>query len=75
MGKILQLKLYYFAFSVAAFCKENRMPASNLAIVWGPCIFTSKQILFGDIGRMNTLTKLFIENYDYIFSEHERLVN
>ncbi|XP_028896461.2 uncharacterized protein LOC105212839 isoform X2 [Zeugodacus cucurbitae] len=61
--------------NVATFSKENRMPASNLAIVWGPCIFTSKQIVFGDIGRMNTLTKLFIENYDYIFNENERLVN
>nr|XP_014086076.2 uncharacterized protein LOC106614710 isoform X2 [Bactrocera oleae] len=61
--------------NVAAFSKENRMPASNLAIVWGPCIFTSEQIVFGDIGRMNTLTKLIIENYEYIFSENERLVN
>ncbi|XP_050327867.1 uncharacterized protein LOC126757969 [Bactrocera neohumeralis] len=61
--------------NVAAFSKENRMPASNLAIVWGPCIFTSEQIVFGDIGRMNTLTKLFIENYEYVFSENERLVN
>lgn len=75
MGKDLQLILYFSVFSVAAFSKENRMPASNLAIVWGPCIFTSEQIVFGDIGRMNTLTKLIIENYEYIFSENERLVN
>ncbi|XP_017491767.1 PREDICTED: rho GTPase-activating protein 15-like [Rhagoletis zephyria] len=61
--------------NVAAFSGENRMPASNLAIVWGPCIFSSNQMIFVDIGRMNTLTKLLIENYEYIFRENERLVN
>uniref|UniRef100_W8CB81 Rho GTPase-activating protein 15 n=1 Tax=Ceratitis capitata TaxID=7213 RepID=W8CB81_CERCA len=61
--------------NVAAFSTENRMPASNLAIVWGPCIFSSNQTVFVDIGRTNTLTKLLIENYDYIFRERERLVN
>ncbi|XP_054728025.1 uncharacterized protein LOC129237361 [Anastrepha obliqua] len=61
--------------NVAACSMENRMPASNLAIVWGPCIFSSNQMVFVDIGRMNTLTKLLIENYEYIFRENERLVN
>ncbi|XP_067634606.1 uncharacterized protein [Eurosta solidaginis] len=61
--------------NVAAFSTENRMPASNLAIVWGPCIFSANQLPFVDIGRMNTLTKLLIENYVYIFRENERLVN
>lgn len=60
--------------TVAHYSSENRMPASNLAIVWGPCILGANQIEF-DIGRMNTIAKVLIENYDQIFGENERLVN
>ncbi|XP_037936881.1 rho GTPase-activating protein 15-like [Teleopsis dalmanni] len=59
--------------NVAACSSQNRMPASNLAIVWGPCILSANQIEF-DIGRMNTLAKVLIENYEHIFNENERLV-
>ncbi|EDW82503.2 uncharacterized protein Dwil_GK25096 [Drosophila willistoni] len=59
---------------VAAASALNRMPASNLAIVWGPCLLTANQIQF-DIGRMNMLAKLLIENHDRIFRpDNERLV-
>lgn len=51
------------------------MNASNLAIVWGPCLLSASQIDF-DIGRMNTFAKVLIENYEHIFSPdtNERLV-
>lgn len=61
--------------NVAAFSSSNRMNASNLAIVWGPCLLSASQIDF-DIGRMNTFAKVLIENYEHIFSPdtNERLV-
>lgn len=60
--------------SVAASSASNRMPASNLAIVWGPCLLAANVKDF-DIGRMNNLAKVLIENYDRIFiPENERLV-
>ncbi|XP_055840752.1 uncharacterized protein LOC129908349 [Episyrphus balteatus] len=60
--------------TVAHYSSENRMPASNLAIVWGPCILAVNQIEF-DIARMNTIAKVLIENYDQIFGDNERLVS
>ncbi|XP_055909200.1 uncharacterized protein LOC129944066 [Eupeodes corollae] len=60
--------------TVAHYSSENRMPASNLAIVWGPCILAINQIEF-DIARMNTIAKVLIENYDKIFGDNERLVS
>ncbi|KAL7745450.1 hypothetical protein ACLKA6_015457 [Drosophila palustris] len=60
--------------NVAASSASNRMPASNLAIVWGPCLLAANDINF-DIGRMNMLAKVLIENYDRIFRpDNERLV-
>ncbi|XP_070062851.1 uncharacterized protein RhoGAP18B isoform X2 [Drosophila virilis] len=60
--------------NVAASSSSNRMPASNLAIVWGPCLLAANDINF-DIGRMNMLAKVLIENYDRIFRPaNERLV-
>ncbi|XP_023165847.2 uncharacterized protein LOC111596043 [Drosophila hydei] len=60
--------------NVAAFSSENRMPASNLAIVWGPCLLAANNINF-NIGRMNMLAKVLIENYERIFRPaNERLV-
>ncbi|KAL9884932.1 rho GTPase activating protein at 18B [Glossina fuscipes fuscipes] len=61
--------------NVAAFSSSNRMNASNLAIVWGPCLLSASQIDF-DIGRMNTFAKVLIENYEHVFSPdtNERLV-
>lgn len=52
------------------------MNAPNLAIVWGPCLLSIQQIDF-DIGRMNTLAKVLIENYNDIFisRSNERLVS
>jgi len=61
--------------TVAQYSSENRMPASNLAIIWGPCILLSDKTGPLDIGRMNTLAKILIENYDYLFAYDERLVN
>ncbi|XP_055390060.1 homeobox protein 2 isoform X2 [Condylostylus longicornis] len=61
--------------TVAQYSSENRMPASNLAIVWGPCILLSENTGPFDIGRMNTLAKVLIEKYDFIFGDDERLVN
>lgn len=50
------------------------MPASNLAIVWGPCLLAANNINF-NIGRMNMLAKVLIENYERIFRPaNERLV-
>ncbi|XP_030386489.1 uncharacterized protein LOC115633235 [Scaptodrosophila lebanonensis] len=60
--------------NVAAASASNRMPASNLAIVWGPCLLAANSIQF-DIGRMNMLAKVLIESYDSIFRpDNERLV-
>ncbi|XP_034098197.1 uncharacterized protein LOC117563784 isoform X1 [Drosophila albomicans] len=60
--------------NVAAASGSNRMPASNLAIVWGPCLLAANVINF-DIGRMNMLAKMLIENYERIFRpDNERLV-
>lgn len=60
--------------SVAAASASNRMPASNLAIVWGPCLLAANEINF-DIGRMNMIAKVLIENYERIFRPtNERLV-
>ncbi|XP_064538320.1 uncharacterized protein RhoGAP18B [Drosophila montana] len=60
--------------NVAASSSSNRMPASNLAIVWGPCLLAANDINF-DIGRMNMLAKVLIENYERIFRPaNERLV-
>ncbi|TDG40789.1 hypothetical protein AWZ03_012787 [Drosophila navojoa] len=60
--------------NVAAFSSDNRMPASNLAIVWGPCLLAANNINF-NIGRMNMLAKVLIENYERIFRPaNERLV-
>ncbi|KAH8235848.1 hypothetical protein KR032_008952, partial [Drosophila birchii] len=59
---------------VAAASGSNRMPSTNLAIVWGPCLLSANQIHL-DIGRMNMLAKVLIENYDRIFhADNERLV-
>ncbi|KAH8342639.1 hypothetical protein KR067_005990 [Drosophila pandora] len=59
---------------VAAASGSNRMPSTNLAIVWGPCLLSANQIQL-DIGRMNMLAKVLIENYDRIFQpDNERLV-
>nr|XP_036676115.1 uncharacterized protein LOC108014942 isoform X1 [Drosophila suzukii] len=59
---------------VAAASASNRMPSTNLAIVWGPCLLSANQIQL-DIGRMNMLAKVLIENYDRIFPpDNERLV-
>ncbi|XP_016954458.1 rho GTPase-activating protein 15 isoform X2 [Drosophila biarmipes] len=59
---------------VAAASASNRMPSTNLAIVWGPCLLSANQIQL-DIGRMNMLAKVLIENYDRIFPpSNERLV-
>ncbi|XP_043661361.1 uncharacterized protein LOC122625322 isoform X1 [Drosophila teissieri] len=59
---------------VAAASASNRMPSTNLAIVWGPCLLSANQIQL-DIGRMNMLAKVLIENYDRIFHpDNERLV-
>ncbi|XP_017050384.1 uncharacterized protein LOC108094345 isoform X2 [Drosophila ficusphila] len=59
---------------VAAASASNRMPSTNLAIVWGPCLLSANQIQL-DIGRMNMLAKVLIENYDRIFhADNERLV-
>ncbi|XP_037723662.1 rho GTPase-activating protein 15 isoform X2 [Drosophila subpulchrella] len=59
---------------VAAASASNRMPSTNLAIVWGPCLLSANQIQL-DIGRMNMLAKVLIENYDRIFTpDNERLV-
>ncbi|KAH8287761.1 hypothetical protein KR054_012524 [Drosophila jambulina] len=59
---------------VAAASASNRMPSTNLAIVWGPCLLSANQIHL-DIGRMNMLAKVLIENYDRIFhADNERLV-
>ncbi|XP_026849286.1 uncharacterized protein LOC6597472 [Drosophila persimilis] len=59
---------------VAAASASNRMPSTNLAIVWGPCLLSANQIQL-DIGRMNMLAKVLIENYDRIFQpDNERLV-
>lgn len=71
--------MYFYNFfllhSVAYYSSENRMPASNLAIIWGPCLLFSVSTNPLDIARMNTLTKVLIENYDAIFADNERLVN
>ncbi|SPP86629.1 uncharacterized protein LOC117588297 isoform X1 [Drosophila guanche] len=59
---------------VAAASASNRMPSTNLAIVWGPCLLSANQIQL-DIGRMNMLAKVLIENHDRIFQpDNERLV-
>lgn len=67
---------FIFHYSVAAYSFSNRMNAPNLAIVWGPCLLSIQQIDF-DIGRMNTLAKVLIENYNDIFisRSNERLVS
>lgn len=62
------------SYRVAASSASNRMPASNLAIVWGPCLLAANVINF-DIARMNMLAKVLIENYERIFRPaNERLV-
>ncbi|XP_065366516.1 uncharacterized protein MAL13P1.304 isoform X2 [Calliphora vicina] len=58
--------------NVTACSSSNRMNASNMAIVWGPSLFALNDTY--DIGRMNTLTKVLIENYDRIFATNERLL-
>ncbi|XP_053698803.1 uncharacterized protein LOC128745749 [Sabethes cyaneus] len=50
----------------------NMMNSSNLAIVWGACLFASTLGLMesyenNDLGRINTLVKQLIDNYDKIF--------
>ncbi|XP_055589768.1 uncharacterized protein LOC129741935 isoform X2 [Uranotaenia lowii] len=50
----------------------NMMNSSNLAIVWGACLFSSTQGLMesyenNDLGRINTLLKLLVDHYDRIF--------
>lgn len=52
----------------------NRMPASNLAIVWGPCIMAPNNLGPLDIARMNTLAKVMIESFDDIFKDNERYI-
>ncbi|XP_037812276.1 uncharacterized protein LOC119604014 isoform X2 [Lucilia sericata] len=59
--------------NVAACSSSNRMNASNMAIVWGPSLFALNDT-YDMIGRMNTLTKVLIENYDRIFDTNERLL-
>ncbi|KAM7346370.1 rho GTPase activating protein at 18B isoform 1-T4 [Cochliomyia hominivorax] len=59
--------------NVAACSSSNRMNASNMAIVWGPSLFAQNDT-YDMIGRMNTLTKVLIENYDRIFDTNERLL-
>ncbi|XP_075159372.1 rho GTPase activating protein at 18B [Haematobia irritans] len=60
--------------NVAACSASNRMNASNLAIVWGPSLFALNEDKTYDIGRMNSLAKALIENYDRIFHTNERLL-
>ncbi|XP_005182248.2 uncharacterized protein LOC101893978 [Musca domestica] len=60
--------------NVAACSASNRMTASNLAIVWGPSLFTLNEANTYDIGRMNTIAKMLIENFDRIFYTNERLL-
>ncbi|CAD7089688.1 unnamed protein product [Hermetia illucens] len=60
---------------VASESHTNRMPASNLAIIWGPCILYSSFTNPMSIARINTLTKVLIEHYDTLFNEEdERLI-
>lgn len=66
-------KNVFISFSVAACSSSNRMNASNVAIVWGPSLFAQNDT-YDMIGRMNTLTKVLIENYDRIFDTNERLL-
>uniref|UniRef100_A0A1I8QEZ4 Rho-GAP domain-containing protein n=1 Tax=Stomoxys calcitrans TaxID=35570 RepID=A0A1I8QEZ4_STOCA len=60
--------------NVAACSASNRMNASNLAIVWGPSLFALNEDKTYDIGRMNSLAKALIENYNRIFHINERLL-
>ncbi|XP_062536884.1 uncharacterized protein LOC134205564 isoform X2 [Armigeres subalbatus] len=50
----------------------NMMNSSNLAIVWGACLFASTLGLMesyenNDLGKINTLVKQLIDHYDQIF--------
>ncbi|XP_065087057.1 uncharacterized protein LOC135708835 isoform X2 [Ochlerotatus camptorhynchus] len=50
----------------------NMMNSSNLAIVWGACLFASTLGLMesyenNDLGKINTLVKQLIDHYDKIF--------
>ncbi|XP_055616139.1 uncharacterized protein LOC129762159 [Toxorhynchites rutilus septentrionalis] len=50
----------------------NMMNSSNLAIVWGACLFASTPGLMesyesNDLGRINTLVRQLIDYYDKIF--------
>ncbi|XP_058817311.1 uncharacterized protein LOC131680597 isoform X2 [Topomyia yanbarensis] len=51
----------------------NMMNSSNLAIVWGACLFASTLGLMesyenNDLGRINTLVKQLVDHYSKIFS-------
>ncbi|XP_058443889.1 uncharacterized protein LOC131425766 [Malaya genurostris] len=51
----------------------NMMNSSNLAIVWGACLFASTLGLMesyenNDLGRINTLVKQLIDHYSKIFN-------
>ncbi|EDS44303.1 conserved hypothetical protein [Culex quinquefasciatus] len=56
----------------------NMMNSSNLAIVWGACLFASTLGLMesyenNDLGRINTLVRQLIDHYDKIFYSERRI--
>lgn len=66
--------MHNFPIRVSQHHLHNRMPASNLAIVWGPCMLAANNLGPLDIARMNTLAKVLIEKFESIFEDNERYI-
>lgn len=62
-------------FSVEKNKNDNMMNATNLAIVWGVCIFSTsfdsmKDFYHNEISKSNMLFKNLLDNYDSIFTKN-----
>lgn len=65
---------FSFFFRVDQYSEHNLMHISNLAIVWGACIFSSSvgpedTFETSDLIKKNLFFKILIQRYDDIFPE------
>jgi len=77
---ILKAVMYYCTLLVDH-SNKNKMNASNLAIIFGPCLMRplrdndyefDVQLELADVGHITTVISLFITEFDYLFSEQSK---